>query len=565
MRHLLALATLLAGALPAQAPPVQFTDVTQAAGIRFLHNTGAFGKKFLPETMGAGCAFLDYDNDGWPDILLVNGKDWPGRRPPQAGSTLKLYRNNGNGTFTDVTQKAGLAVELYGMGVAVGDYDNDGAVDIFITALGQSRLFRNSGKGTFVNVTKKAGLAGPNEFSTSAAWVDFDRDGHLDLFVANYVQWSIEADLFCTLDGTSKSYCTPESYKGASARLWRNRGDGTFEDATRKTGIHDPTSKGLGVAVLDSNQDGWPDLLLANDTQPNKLYLNQRDGTFKEAGTLAGIAFSEDGVARAGMGVDAADYDRSGYPSILISNFSNQMLALYHNEGNGLFVDEAPRSEVGRGSLLTLGFACFFFDYDLDGWLDIFVANGHIEKEIERVQKRVKYAQPPHLFRNTGKGGFEEVTGTLGKAFSQPRVARGAAYADIDNDGDLDLLLTTNGGPAVLLRNDASASLSTGGNRNRALRMRLVGTKSNRSGIGAVAKVTAGGETQWLMLRSGSSYLSQSELVFTFGIGQRTQADTIEIRWPGGTVDKLEKVAAGQTITVQEGKGIVASRPNQKK
>jgi hypothetical protein len=531
---------------------MQFRDVTQAAGIRFTHNNGAFGKKYLPETMGAGCAFLDYDNDGWQDILLVNGTDWPGR--PRRGSTLKLYRNNGNGTFTDATQKAGLAVELYGMGVAAGDYDNDGAEDIFVTALGQSRLFRNTGKGSFADVTEKAGLAGPSEFSTSAAWVDYDRDGHLDLFVANYVQWSIETDLFCTLDGTSKSYCTPESYKGASARLWRNRGNGTFEDATKKAGLFDASSKGLGVAVLDSNQDGWPDLLLANDTQPNKLYLNQRDATFKEAGTLAGVAFSEDGVARAGMGVDAADYDRSGYPSILISNFSNQMLALYHNEGNGLYVDEAPRSEVGRGSLLTLGFACFFFDYDLDGWLDIFVANGHIENEIERIQKRVKFAQPPHLFRNTGKGGFAEVTAALGKEFARPRVARGAAYADIDNDGDLDLLLATNAGPAALLRNDI-------GSRNRALRVRLVGTKSNRSGIGAVVKVTAGGETQWQMLRSGSSYLSQSELALTFGFGQRAQADTIEIRWPGGAVEKLEKIAAGQTITVQEGKGQVAARP----
>ncbi|MGH9580855.1 MAG: FG-GAP repeat domain-containing protein, partial [Terriglobales bacterium] len=373
-RWVLGAVLLLFGVAPAPAqstkPAQQFTDVTQAAGLRFTHNNGAFGKKYLPETLGAGAAFLDCDGDGWQDVLLVNGENWPGR--PQRPSTLKLFRNNRNGTFTDVTRAAGLDVRLYGMGVAVGDYDNDGHDDVFVTALGQSRLFRNSGRGTFVDVTREAGLAGPDEFSTSAAWVDYDKDGLLDLFVANYVQWSPKRDLFCTLDGTHKSYCTPESYRGASARMWRNLGGGKFQDTTRSAGLFDATSKGLGVAVLDANQDGWPDLFLANDTQPNKLYINTGKGSFTEKGVLAGVAFSEDGVARAGMGVDATDYDRSGRPSILISNFSNQMMALYHNEGNGLFVDEAPRSEVGRNSLLTLGFACFFLDYDLDGWQDIF-------------------------------------------------------------------------------------------------------------------------------------------------------------------------------------------------
>ncbi len=536
-------------------PAIRFRDVTQEAGIQFVHNNGAFGKKYLPETMGVGCAFLDFDNDGWADIFLVNGMDWPSHR--QRVSTPKLYRNNHNGTFTDVTRRAGLAVELYGLGVTVGDYDNDGYDDLFVTALGQSRLFRNHGNGTFRDVTRRAGLAGVKEFSTSAAWVDYDRDGRLDLVVANYLQWSPETDIFCTLDGKSKSYCTPESYKGASLRLWSNGGKGTFEDVTEKAGLYDPASKGLGVAVLDYNQDGWPDLLLANDTQPNKLYHNHGNGKFTERGVLAGIAFSEDGVARAGMGVDAADYDRSGYPSILIGNFSNQMLALYHNEGNGLFVDEAPRSEVGRASLLTLGFACFFFDYDLDGWLDIFVANGHIENEIERIQRRVTYAQPPHLFRNLGHGKFQEVTASLGGAFARPRVARGAAYADLDNDGDLDLLLTTNGGQASLFRNHSGT--------NRSLRVRLVGTRSNRSGIGTVVRVTAAAETQWQMLRSGSSYLSQSELVLTFGLGQRTQADSLEVRWPSGQVDRLEKVPAGQLITIKEGSGLVSAHPFRKK
>ena len=537
-------------AIPADKPPIRFTDITQRAGIRFVHNNGAFGKKYLPETMGSGCAFIDYDNDGWADILLVNSADFPGHKTRH--STLKLYRNNHNGTFTDVTIKAGLAGEMYGMGVAVGDYDNDGFDDLFITALGQSRLFRNNGNGTFSDVTKAAGMLGPNEFSTSATWVDYDRDGLLDLVVANYVQWSEKGDLYCTLDGAHKSYCTPESYKGASLRLWHNLSHGKFEDVTQKTGLYDPTCKSLAVAVLDYNADGWPDILVANDTQPNKLYVNNRNGGFEEKAVSAGIAFSEDGVARAGMGVDAADYDRSGHPSIIITNFSNQMLSLYHNEGNGLFVDEAPRSEVGRATLLTLGFGCFFFDYDLDGWTDIFVADGHIENEIERVQQRVKYAEPPHVFRNLGGGKFEEVTSSLGASFAAPKVARGAAYADIDNDGDLDVLITTNHGPAYLFRN--------GGTVAHSLQIKLVGVKSNHDGIGAVVRVATGRDKQWQMLRSGSSYLSQSELVLTFGLGTHDRADAVEITWPSGQTDKLSNVPADQTVTVKEGGGIISGR-----
>jgi enediyne biosynthesis protein E4 len=466
-----------------RAQEITFRDITAQAGIHFTHNNAAFGKKYLPETMGPGCAFIDYDSDGYPDILLVNGQDWPGHT--KTPSTLKLYHNNKNGTFTDVTSKAGLAITMFGMGVAVGDYDNDGHDDIFVTALGQSHLFHNNGNGTFSDVTKAAGMWGPNEFSTSAAWVDYDRDGKLDLVIANYVQWSLPTDIYCTLDGAHKSYCTPESYKGTSIRLWHNLGGGKFEDATQKSGMGDPTSKSLGLAILDYNNDGWPDIVVANDTQPNKLYLNKQNGTFEEKAVAAGIAFSEDGVARAGMGVDAADYDRSGHPSLLITNFANQMLSLYHNEGNGLFVDEAPRSEVGRNTLVTLGFGCFFFDYDNDGWPDIFVADGHIENEIERVQKRVSYSEPPHLFRNLGGGKFQEVTAQMGEAFASPKVGRGAAYGDIDNDGALDVLMTTNGGRAWLFHNE--------GGINHSLRIKLAGIKSNRDGIGAVARLSSGG------------------------------------------------------------------------
>ena len=535
----------------AQTPSgVHFTDITQQSGVRFVHNNGAFGKKYLPETLGPGCAFIDYDNDGYPDIIMVNGEDWPGH-PKSGKTTPKLYHNNGNGTFTDVTAKAGLAISLYGLGVAVGDYDNDGYDDLFITALGQSHLFHNNHNGAFTDVTKQAGLWGPNELGTSAAFFDYDRDGKLDLVVGNYVQWSVEGDLTCTLDGTHKSYCTPESYKGASVRLWHNLGNGRFEDATAKAKLYDPTSKTLGIAVVDYNGDGWPDLLMANDTQPNKLYVNNGNGTFTEKGVQAGIAYSEDGVARAGMGIDAADYDRSGRPSVVISNFSNQMMSLYHNEGKGLFVDEAARSEMGRDSLLTLGFSCFFFDYDNDGWPDVFVANGHIEDDIERIQKRIKYRQAPHLFRNLEGHGFQEVNAQMGTAFDTPRVARGAAVADINNDGYLDLLMMTNSGPAVLFRSD--------GGTNQSLRVKLVGTKSNRDGIGTVVRVTTGNEKQWQMLHSGG-YLSQSELVLTFGLGKATKVNTVEIVWPSGQVDHLSNVDAGQTIVVEEGKGVVSTR-----
>lgn len=548
------LGLILAAASPACPQQIHFREVSREAGVHFSHHNGAFGKKWLPETMGPGCAFIDYDNDGYPDILLANGNDWPGH-PTNIKSTLKLFHNNGDGTFKDVTQKAGLAVSMFALGVAVADFDNDGHDDIFVTAVGQSRLFHNNGDGTFSDVTKLAGLWGPNEFSTSAAWVDFDRDGKLDLLVANYVQWSPQTDLFCTLDGSHKSYCTPESYKGTSLRLWHNLGNGRFEDVTEKARLYDPTSKSLGIAVVDYNSDGWPDLLIANDTQPNKLYLNKRDGTFEERGVAAGIAFSEDGIARAGMGVDATDYDRSGVPSIIITNFANQMVSLYHNEGNGLFVDEAPQSEVGRATLVTLGFGCFFFDFDNDGWQDIFIADGHIEDQIEHVQKRVSYAEPPHLFRNLGGGRFNEVTSQVGSALANPEVARGAAYADIDNDGFLDFVVTTNGGPAYVFHNE--------GGTNHSLRVRLRGTESNRDGIGAVVHVTSGPDKQWEVVHSGSSYLSQSELVLTFGLGSRTTVDSLEIRWPNGRIQSLSNINAGQTITVEEGRGIIAKRPYQ--
>ena len=549
-----AVAVAKAPAVPASI--VHFEDITRAAGIRFVHNNGAFGKKWLPETMGPGVGFIDYNNDGWQDILFVNGTDWPGH-PAHGATTPALYRNNHNGTFTDVTKQSGLAVSIYGLGVAVGDYDNDGYDDVFVSGYGQSHLFHNNGNGTFTDVTKKAGLWGVNEFSTGAAWVDYDRDGRLDLLVANYVQWSPEKDLYCTMDGKSKSYCTPESYHGSSLRLWHNNGNATFTDVTQKAGLYDMTSKSLGIALFDANRDGWPDIAVSNDTQPNKLYINNRNGTFTEKGVPAGIGFSEDGIARAGMGIDAADFDRSGYPSLVITNFSNQMMALYHNEKNGLFVDEAPQTAVGRDSLMTLGFGCFFFDYDLDGWLDMYVANGHIDPQIERVSQNVHYAEPPHLFHNLDGHRFEDVASRMGKSFDEARVARGAAYGDINNDGALDIAVTTNSGPAALFLNR--------GVTNHGLRIKLVGTKSNRDGIGTRVILSSANGTQDQTLWSGGSYLSSSELLVTFGLGSQRKAESIELHWPSGSVDHLTNVAADQTITVKEGQGIIAAKPFEKR
>src|SRR5262245_39435569 len=399
-------------AAPAVAD-VTFTDVTHEAGIQFRHVSGATGSKFLPETMGAGVAVLDYDGDGRPDLYLVNSDRWPNRKgPPAPPVTGALYHNEGNGTFTDTTRQTGLAESFYGMGAVAGDYDNDGDIDLFVTALGPDRLYRNDG-GRFTDIAAAAGVADKG-FGSSAAFVEYDHDGDLDLFVCNYVEWSIDTDIFCSLDGRGKSYCTPESYKGLSNHLYRNDGSDRFTDVSKEAGVQNPSGKSLGVALLDYDSDGWEDLAVANDTQPNYLYHNRHDGTFTDVGREAGIAFSEAGVARGAMGIDSADYDSSGRDSLVIGNFSNEMVGLYHNEGSGLFLDDAPRAGVGLPSLLTLAFGCFFFDYDLDGQVDIFVANGHVEDDINRVQKDVTYAQKPHLFRNRGDGTFERTEGKAG-------------------------------------------------------------------------------------------------------------------------------------------------------
>jgi hypothetical protein len=526
---------------------VHFTDVTAGAGLKFVHHNGAFGKKYLPETMGSGCAFIDTDGTGWPDILLLNGKDW---KPSGKTYTSAFYRNNRDGTFTDMTAGSGLDIEMYAMGVAVADYDNDGRPDIYITAIDGDRLFHNDGGGKFHDVTQASGIRNAN-FGVSAAWLDFDRDGKADLFVANYIQWTPETDKWCSLDGKTKSYCTPEDSKGAPARLYHNLGNGKFEDVSVKAGIADITSKSMGVTVLDFDNDGWPDLFVANDTQPNKLYRNNRDGTFTEMGVAAGVAFGEDGTARGAMGVDAIDYDRSGRQHLLVGNFSGQMLGLYHNDGNGVFSDRAPGGVVGPASLYSLTFGAFFLDYDLDGYPDIFAANGHTEDSIGQIDPHVTFREPPLMFRNLGGGKFEDVSRQLGDDFAKPRVARGAAYADFDHDGDLDILVTTNNGPACLYRND-------GGNRNRWVTVRLKGTASNRSGLGAVVRIESASGKQWNMVRSGGSYGSQSDLALTFGLGRDETIRRLSVEWPSGIKQVFADVAANQFLTIDETKGLAS-------
>jgi enediyne biosynthesis protein E4 len=550
---LVALATLTAaGVLIARSDAgFALVDATTTAGLRFTHHTGAFGRKYLPETLGSGVAVFDADGDGRQDVLLISGTSWRDQPKPPAGATTRLFRNNGDGSFEDMTARSGLGVPLYGMGAAAADYDNDGRQDVVVTAIGQSRLFRNSGDGKFVDVTDRAGLGGRAGFSTSAVWFDYDRDGHLDLLICNYVRWTEESDVFCSADGKTKSYCTPEAYSGATSWLYRNRGNGTFSDVTAAAGLLDPTSKALGVTMLDYDVDGWPDLFVANDTQPNKLYRNQRDGTFVETAVQAGLAFSEDGRARAGMGTDAADFDNSGVPSVVVTNFSGEMLGLYTPVRRGVYADRAPTSEVGRASRLTLGFGCFFFDADLDGLLDLLVVNGHIDDSVSRSDGRVHYAEPPHLFRNLGGGKFVDVAREVGAAFASPKVGRGAAFGDIDLDGDLDVLVTTNGGPAYFYRNDL-------GTFNKSVRVVLRGTRSNRDGIGARVRMRI--DSTWLtrLVRTGSSYLSQSELPLTIGLGGRRGVDEAIVEWPNGAQQNVGPLRAGRSYLITEGQGVTS-------
>lgn len=552
-----------------------FTNMPSTTGINFAHNSGAFGAHWLPETMGAGCCWLDYDGDGWQDLFFVNGRDWTEvevnefvamaerntahKSPPTSeikemwsrrekkNGTCTLFRNNRDGTFTDVTLRVGLAVSLYGMGCCPGDYDNDGDVDLYITALGSNRLFRND-EGKFVDVTTQAQV-GDKGFSSSAAWLDYDLDADLDLFVCNYVQWDPGNDIWYSLDGASKTYPTPQRYFGESSRLYRNNGNGLFEDATNESGVHELVGKALGVVVFDYNDDGWPDILVACDTEYDLLYRNNGNGTFDEVGVIAGIAVSNLNAARAGMGIDAADYNNAGRMSVLIGNFSDEMFGLYHNDDGKTFRDVALESGLGRPSKRFLTFGCFFFDYDNDGWTDVFAANGHLDPIWESIRPDLEYAQRPLLFRNKRNGTFTESGRKSG--LNDRFVARGTAYADYDHDGDLDIALTNNNGPAVLLRND-------GGNSNNWLRVKLVayGIKENNDCIGARVTAITGNLRQLKAVRSGSSYCSQSELSLTFGLGQAPIIDELIVKWPSGKKTKFKKIDVNQTVTVSVRDGL---------
>jgi hypothetical protein len=530
---------------------VKFTDVTEAAGIHFHHTSGRSGRLYFPETVGSGCAFLDYNNDGKLDLFLVNSSRLPGY-PDKGPFYPALYRNNGNGTFTDVTKEAGLAIDCYGLGVAVADYDGDGFEDLYLTALGPNHLFHNHGDGTFTDVTRKAGV-GDSHFSTSAVWFDYDRDGKLDLFVCNYCQWTPATNQLCPDPFGRMHMCSPTYYQGAPSVLYHNRGDGTFTDVTEKAGLHETVGKALGAAVWDYNDDGWLDLAVARDKEPNSLYRNNKDGTFTDVGVEMGIAYSMNGSARSGMGIDTADITNSGHESILIGNLDTEGHALFTLDASGHYADVADVAGLLEPSLQMSTFATLFVDYDGDGMKDCFTANGHVDETIQRSGRKATFKENLLAFHNLGGGKFASVGASLGPIFQEKRLWRGLAAGDFDNDGDLDLLASTCSGKPALLRND-------GANKNHWLQVKAIAAGQNRDGIGTKVTVTAHGIRQIGWIRSGSSYCSQSELTAFFGLGSAAQAEAVDLLFPSGTRQTVRGVKADQLIVVREGKGVVAQR-----
>ncbi len=523
---------------------VKFVEVTKEAGIHFKHHDGRSGRRYFIEPLGAGAAFLDYDNDNFQDIYFVNGADLPGatsKEPPRNA----LYRNNGDSTFTDVTQTADVGDTGYGMGCAVGDYDNDGFPDLYVTNFGANIFYRNNGDGTFTDVTAETGT-GDTRWGASCAFADYDNDGFLDLYVANYVKYAIESDKVCTRKGM-RVYCDPRLYAGELDILYHNNGDGTFTNVTESAGFSKATGRGLAVALGDYDDDGDHDLYVANDAYQNFLYRNNGDGTFMDVSLIADVGFSEDGEAENGMGVDFGDYDNDGRLDLIVTNFQGQTNTLYYNEGNELFSDLSYASKIGTISLPYLAWGVNFFDYDNDSYQDLFIANGHLHENVRKFDPVGFYEQPNLLFRNNRDGAFDEVGVQSGQGLRLEKVSRGAAFADYDNDGDLDLLVTNLNAPPDLLRNN-------GGNQNAWLTLKLVGTCSNQDAIGARVKVTTGNITQIREVRSGSSYLSQSDMRLHFGLGEHQQIDLIEIRWPSGLKERLEGIQANRMLTLIEGK-----------
>lgn len=533
-----------------------YTDVTEEAGLGDYHHVkGAYGEVLFPESMGSGGGFIDYDGDGWEDIILAGGGVFP-KSTQKLKHVIWLYRNNGDGTFSLKTEEAGLGdLDAYSLGVTAADYDNDGDQDVYLTNLYENMLFRNDG-GVFTEVGEEAGVKGPAEWSASAMFFDADRDGWSDLWVGNYVEWSVETDIYCSLNKTEKGYCTPEIYTPLFNRFYHNNGDGTFTEWTEKAGFVPSRGKNLGVAEFDYNRDGWPDVVVANDTQPNLLFENNGDGTFTERGAISGIAYDEHGRTRAGMGVDTGVIDDTGEESIVIANFSNEMVAVYRYAGGGLFDDVTKSSGVGQTSFLTLAFGIFLFDVDLDGDLDLFCANGHVQPQIEETTEGVFYEEPPHLFLNDGNAKFKDVAPEIGGVLSVPMVSRGAAYADYDRDGDIDILVTQNDGRAFLLRNDLQ-------NDHHFLRVSTVGRNSNRDGLGTQIAAKVGDRTFYRRVRTGSSYQVVNEKTVTFGLGTAGRVDSLIVRWPSGQVDRFAGIEANHEIVITEGEPQFVRKPRR--
>jgi enediyne biosynthesis protein E4 len=558
---------LVAGGTPAPVA-VRFTDVTVASGIEFTHTHGGTGRKYYIETVPPGSCWLDYDSDGAQDVYLVQSGPLPGTPRPPGSPHARLYRNVGNGTFVDVSEQAGVAdAGGYGNGCTAGDYDNDGDQDLYVTNFGPSILYRNNGDGTFTDVTPQAGVRN-GLYASSAAWADYDNDGRLDLYVANYVDFTMSDQKFCgNIKTNRRSYCHPDAYGGLPDVLYHNEGNGKFRDVAKAAGIWDPNGKGLGVVWLDFDADGDVDLYVANDATPNALYRNEGNGRFTDITLLAGVCCSEDGKPQSGMGTDAGDADGDGWPDLFVTNLSNETNELYHNlGGKGPFSIDTYPAGLGEISLLMTGWGTDFFDYDNDADLDLIVTNGHPMDDIGEDSDILTYAQRPFLFQNEGRGRYREVGGELGPYFNSVDVGRGLSTADYDNDGDLDVLLTPNNRRATVLRNEGGHAAG------RWITLRLAGTRSNRDAIGARVIVTAGGRRQIEEVRSGSSYLSQNDMRLHFGLGAADRVEAIEIRWPSKVkrIERIGPVAAGQFLTIQEGRGIVkrsepGSRPDATK
>jgi enediyne biosynthesis protein E4 len=530
----------------------QFADVTARSGVNFKHEASLTSEKYLPESMGAGVAMFDYDNDGYLDLFFVNGAllrdPMPrGAAPDKSQPRFwnRLYRNNRDGTFTDVTDKAGLQGRLYGMGVATGDYDNDGNMDLLVTNLGGNTLYRNNGDGTFTDVTAKAGVAGSG-WCTGACFVDYDRDGLLDLIVTRYLEWDFASNVYCGLHRPGyRDYCHPDQFKPISHLVYHNNGDGTFRDVSKQSGIGSSLGKGLGIAINDFDQDGWPDVFVANDSFPEQLFRNNHNGTFTEVGLTSGVAYDQNGKVFAGMGADFADYDNDGWPDIFVNALANQKYALFRNN-KGLFEDVTDRSGVGGITMLHSGWGTKLIDYDNDGWLDLFVAQGHVMDNIELTDPSLHYREPVLLLKNTRTGRFTDVSRESGPIFEVMLSARGAAFGDLNNDGSVDIVINCNNGRAVILRNQGSTG-------NYWLLVNLIGTRSNRDGTGTRLRLVAeDGSEQHAFASTAGSYLSANDKRVHFGLGKSSKVKLLEVTWPSGIVQRVESIAANQILPVCE-------------